>query len=1187
MIQFVFGKVMPVYDKKHGALLTRRKVILVMKLITFLMFICAMQVCAHTYAQKLTIHKKNVSVEEIFNEIQRQTDYNFFYNDKWAKNFPKVSVSVTNGDIREALDQVFRNQPYSYSIVGTSVTITPHKEEKEPIQGDTLLSLIRGKILTQDGEPLAGATVTVKGSARQTATATNGEFSFDNIERNATLIISSVSYETQELNIKGSSFISIRLKAKVADMDNITISLATGYQNLPKERITGSFDQIDNKLLNRSVSTTLMDRLENLSPGLLFNKGDAANTDAFLIRGRSTIFADAQPLIVLDNFAYSGDINNINPNDIENVTILKDAAAASIWGARAANGVIIITTKRGKTSKPQVQLTTNITWQQKPDLYNVNRISSSDYIDLEKFLYEKDYYSSIINSINHAPITPVVELLIAKSNGNISAAEADAQIEAYKKYDIRDDLKKYAYRTSLNQQYAINVSGSAPNISYYMSLGYDRNLSSIMGEQYSRISLRTQNTYNLTKSIQIDAGISYIHGSDRSGNNIGYNFLSNKAYSYYPYTRLADDNGDALPFYGDYRKPWLDTAGAGKLLDWKFYPLEEISRRENKITTRDFLLTTGIRYTVADYLNFEVKYQYEDQLVTNNDLNTEQSYRARDYINNFTRIDWNTGSINYVVPKGGIMDSRIAEIISHQGRAQLNYNRQFSENHELTSIVGYEIRSMATTGNRSIYYGYNADNGTINNNIDYTTYYSLYSNKNNRQRVNNGLLISKLTDHFISYYANAAYTYRKKYTLSGSARIDQANLFGVKTNQKGTPLWSFGASWNIFKEGFYDVHWLPFMKLRATYGYNGNISRQTSAYTTLAFSTASLTPLPTAHIINPPNENLRWERVSVLNIGLDFNTKNNVLAGTIEYYRKNGKDLMGQAPVDPTYGIPDIDRPMFYGNIAGMKGSGIDLQLNSRIIDNRFKWHANFIFSRSASKVTQYLMPVSASGVVYLIPSAINPVIGRPLFAVNSLRWMGLDPANGNPLGYFEGKSSTDYSSIYSSTKLDSMVYHGSAQPVNFGAFRNTFAFSNFSLSFNISYKTGHYFKTNSVNYSGLISAWSGHSDYAKRWQKPGDETATHVPSFVFPSNSARDAFYSNSEVLIQKADNIRLEDITLSYELERKQSASLPFKAARFYVYTSQIGVIWKSNKYGIDPYYNNIPAERIRVSVGVNVTF
>jgi len=237
------------------------------------------------------------------------------------------------------------------------------------------------------------------------------------------------------------------------------------------------------------------------------------------------------------------------------------------------------------------------------------------------------------------------------------------------------------------------------------------------------------------------------------------------------------------------------------------------------------------------------------------------------------------------------------------------------------------------------------------------------------------------------------------------------------------------------------------------------------------------------------------------------------------------------------------------------------------------------------SKVQKYLLNTT-TGYSYLDQNAINPHTGQPIYAINSFKWMGLDNV-GDPIGYYNGKPSKEWTSIYNNTLIDSMVHNGSSQPTIFGALRNTFEWRHFTASFNISYKLGYYFRRPSISYSDLFNHWTGNADYALRWQQPGDEARTIVPAAGDPTNSIRDRFYLNSSALVEKADHIRLEDIVISYDLEKKDHSWLPFEKIRFYNYLSNLGLLWKANKSGIDPYYINIPKEARRISLGVNINF
>ena len=1048
-------------------------------------------------------------------------------------------------------------------------------------------AMLNGNVYDSANSPVANATISFKHGKAKTVSAANGHFSVLAPLLNDTLIVSHIGFQPYKLYVAAGELnaVTVYLSSTTQQLQDVTVN--TGYQRISKERATGSFNVVNNALINRSVSTDIFTRIENLTPGLLFNHGDAAAYDNISIRGRSTLYADAQPLVVVDNFPYNGEINNINPNDVESVTILKDAAAASIWGARAANGVIVITTKRGTSAQPKVEVSLNTTFQQKPDLFNVNQISGSDYAYLEQYLYKNGFYNADFTSAYHTPVPPVATLLHEADLGIITQDEANKQISEIKNHDVRDDLDKYFYRTAVNQQYAFNVSGNTNNINYYMSAGYDYNLPSLTGQSFNRISLRTQNTFKPVKALDINVGINYVQTNDKSGNNKGYDYYSTAGKQYYPYAALADANGKPLAIYEDYNKSWLDTVGNGQLLDWTNKPLADIDEQVSKVQTTDYVINAGLRYSIIKALNVEANYQYESEIIDNTTLYKQGSYYTRNLLNNFAEPDPNSSIATYYIPLGSIEDVANGKLTSHQGRAQLNYNNAWNDNmHELTAIAGYEIRSSITATNNNRLYGYDEDHNTVNSMVNYNIYYPQLGSLGARTVPTNQTIVSN-TDHFISYYANAAYTFKGLYTLSGSARIDEANLFGVKTNQKGTPLWSTGASWLVNNEKFYNLNWLPMLKLRLTYGFNGNISRKATAYTTVLYNTGAITPLPIAFVNTPANPDLQWEKTGTLNAGIDFSFKRNIISGTIEYYIKHAQDLLAPAPLDPTLGIGDFTNPSFYGNVAGMKGKGIDIQLTTKNLSKKVSWNTFIILSYATSKVSKYLAQVSTFASDYFSPAAINPVIGKPLFSIFSYPWAGLDATNGNPMGIINGKQSEDYSALYSGTAIDSAKYNGSAEPTIFGAVRNEISYKNFSLSINISYKLGYYFRTASVNYGSFLSNWNGSGDFAKRWQQPGDEKTTHVPSLIYPVDYLRDYFYANTDVLVSKADNIRLEDVNLSYSLNRKAIRKLPAQQVRLFIYASNLAVIWKANKDGIDPYYNNIPSQRRSVAVGLNIIF
>jgi len=564
-------------------------------------------------------------------------------------------------------------------------------------------------------------------------------------------------------------------------------------------------------------------------------------------------------------------------------------------------------------------------------------------------------------------------------------------------------------------------------------------------------------------------------------------------------------------------------------------------------------------------------------------LYDKESFFARNLINTFTQFNYTTGQKTNKVPVGGILDQTNILLEAMNYRAQLQYNRSW-KNHRFGGLAGVEIREVNTATNTYRTYGFNGDNMTSGN-VDYTSPNPVLVTGFSSFIPNNAFL-SNLSNHYVSTYVNMVYTYLDRYTFSASGRRDASNLFGVSTNQKWTPLWSAGFSWQLSKEKFYALRWLPYLKLNMSYGYSGNINPGQSALTTIATqATSPYTLLPMATISQFGNPDLRWERSGQLNIRLEFKTPLNRISGTIEYFSKKGKDLYGLIPIDYT----GAGTRTLLKNSASMEGSGWDIELNSLNFDQKFKWQTTLMWNIAKDKVTDYYTNTSRASAYILDPGtySLSPLKGYPVYSVFSYPFAGLDPFTGNPQGMLNKQLSTNYTALLADS-LQNAVYNGSAVPISQLALRNTFSFGRFSLTVNIIGKTGYYFRRSTIDYFNLFNNGTGHADFAGRWQNPGDEINTTVPSMIYPLVANRDAFYQGSEQMVEKGDHIRLQYITLSYEYAPAKKASSPFRRIRVYINGSNLGILWRANKAKLDPDYldKTIPPSA-SFSVGCNLSF
>jgi TonB-linked SusC/RagA family outer membrane protein len=1041
-------------------------------------------------------------------------------------------------------------------------------------------------VSAETGEPLEGATVRIKNMNTATVTDAKGKFTLFTSNREGEIEVSFIGYLVKIIpfSITTHSLV-IALEEDYGVLEEVTVN--TGYQEIPKERATGSFAQPIKRVFDTRVSTDVLSKLNGITSGLIFNSntGNTINNRLDInIRGRSTINSDDQPLIVVDNFPYTGDLTNINPNDVENVTILKDAAAASIWGARAGNGVIVITTKRGRKNQPvKVSLNANTTVFAKPDLfYNPNFLPSEYYIEVEKFLFDRGRYDNDLKNTTSFPaISPAVEIM---ANPFLSSQDSLEKINALKGIDVRKQNGEYFYRNKILQQYSLNLSGGVDNATFFLSGGYDRNLESLKNNDVQRISLNSVSTYQPVKNLSLMAGLHFTQHLENRDET--FDFFRQRNNTYFPYISYADGAGNHLPITFDYRDSYIQNREDFGFLDWGYVPLDELGMTEKRLNNINIRVLTGLNYKVWKGISADVKFQYQRQSNFSRTYHNEETYAARNLINRFSIVNNEKQVTGYNVPLGGYIERSSPNTMAYNIRGQLNFDQTFGK-HGLNMLAGYELSQSKSESNYSALFGYD-DNLATHVPINSTGFFPVNPSGSASIFANAG--IGGTIDRFRSVFALGSYSYDNKYIISGSARVDGSNYFGVKTNQKSVPLWSVGAKWAFSKEKLYDLEWLPRLNLTASYGYSGNLDKSTTGISTFSYlGNARWTNFRYASLRNIGNPELRWEKIRHTKVGVDFASKNNIVSGSLEYYMKKGTDLIGTKSMPPSSGVTN-----YRGNYSEMKGSGMDIQLNTINTRGTVKWYTSLLLNTAYDKITKY--EISLNNLQVLSADALNggavvPIVGKPLFSVYSLPFAGLDPENGNPLGILDGEISSDYNALMN-IKEEDLHYHGSGSPTVYGGLTNTIDYKKISLTLNLNYKMGYYIRRPSLNSSALLGSFlMPHRDYIGRWQQPGDELFTSVPSIQYPVNASRENFYRSSSALIEKGDHVRLQDILLSYAVPSFGKKNRGLQGVQVYGQLSNIGVIWKASKMDLDP--DLIPGNNFvfpnpkTVAIGVKADF
>lgn len=1190
------------------------KVLLIMRLTTILLIATMMQVSAATFAQKVSLSEKNTPLAKIFKKITRQTGYGFFVGGNLLKQSKPVTIKVTNMELSEALIVIFKDQPISFNIEYNSVVVSEKVKTitESPSAPVNTQITVTGKITDSIGTPLPGATITIKGTDRQVVSDQKGEFILTNVNDNAILKISYVGYGQQEIRAK--KFLNVVLKPYANKLDEVfVVNANNGYQDIPKERATGSFEVITAKQLKHSTSGNLLQRLEGITTSIVFNNtsspiNSAANSgsvnpatgsgispqsytggytlDNMTIRGKNTLSTNGSgnPLVVIDGIASPYDISLINPEDVVSITILKDAAAASIWGSRAANGVLVIKTKRGEFNRPPVvSFNGNISISEKPDLYYLKPMTTSDYIDAEIYGFKQANTSlatpNILDGSSGRLVSPVAEILDAINKGTLTAAEGNAQIDALRNHDIRKDQYKYLLRNAINQNYNLSISGGSKNIAYILTGGYQNLLNNTVKSNSDRVNLSYNMQMKPTQNLDIASGISF-NATNKTGLgplslSLPFVGLSNLSPYFYPYTRLVDDNGNALavPYYRPGFVSALNMAYGSKILDYTYNPLDDLNESYSKNRTQNLNFNLNANYKILPVLSLQLTYNYNLGNNKTEDYYNDQSIYVRDLVNRFT--DPVTFKRN--IPAGGFYNPQRGDSHNQTGRGLLSFNQTWNSKHEVNAILGTEIfDSKSTTSPAYGYYGYNPRTMQFTN-VTYNTYFNTLFDPNfstTAQIPNypgNSFLIGR--SRTVSEFLNAAYTYDRRYTVSGSVRKDGSSAFADQTNKTGTPFYSVGASWEINNEKFYNFSWIPYLKLRATFGYNGNSNPGATAYSRIALSTSTdyRTTLPYATVDNLSNSLLRPERTAITNIGLDFATKNNRLSGSLEYFLKITKDLLSYSPLDPTLGVSG---QIF--NVADLRGSGVDLRWRTiNMKSGSFTWESNFNFSFNDVKVTKNYVDNNV-GAISVLTGSNYFYEGNRLSSLYAFKWAGLDQQNGAARAMLGSKIDEDgYSETFSDLKN-----MGSAVPLRYGSISNTFSYDNLSLWANITYKLGYFQRrpASSLFLNGTqMNTYSPQQvagiEYEQRWQKPGDENITNVPSRDINRGMSNDYLYQYADINVYKADNIRLQEVNLSYSFKK---GTRYIKNPRIYVNVPVNVMIWRANKLGLDPDVYDYPIPR-----------
>lgn len=1003
------------------------------------------------------------------------------------------------------------------------------------------------------GEGVPFASIQVKGTMTGTSTDADGNYSID-VPRNATLIFSSIGYLTQEAAVEGRTLINILL---ATDTESLEETVVIAYGTVNKKDFTGSAASLDSKKLEVRPVTNATNALEGITSGVQFTSasGQPGSSGSIRIRGFGSINADSNPLYVVDGVPFDGSISNINSDDIESITVLKDAASSALYGARAANGVVLITTKKGRSERLtfNVRINHGISVRGIPEY---ERLDAYQYVPMQWEIMRNGFLTAgTYETVAAANAAASKQLVGQLGNNPFGVADdqlvTDGVLNSAAKLLYPDDLdwQKAVQRLGHRQEYTVSAGGAGQKSDYYFSLGYLNDqgyaIRSYMERFNARVNVNVQPRKWIKTGLNI-AGTMASGNSTNTGSSTGYVNPFYFGRNIGPIYSIHKHNPDGSYVYDDLGEmvyEWDKRGGSAS--PGRHIVAETLWNEDNY--KRDILNTRAyVDFIFFEGLKFSVNVGYD----TRNYLNTS-----------FDNPHVGDGS------PAGRADNEHYRYDTMNFNQLLTYNKTFG-GHTVDLLVGHESYRNMYHYFRGFRQGLIAEGNTEL--VNFTTTNSL-----------TGYRDIYTTEGFI---ARANYNFNHRYYLSASFRRDASSRF-YKDARWGN-FWSVGGSWRIDQESFMTaLPWVSAAKLRASYGSVGNdgtdswyqwqslysINRNANTPGFLQSATAG-------------NKDIQWEKNMSFDVALEFGLFRDRITGQVEWFRRISDNLLFSVPLPVSSGLTSQ-----WQNIGTMYNQGIEIQLGADIVRTKgFTWNLGINFSHLKNEITK-LPP----GQEQIIDGTKKYMVGHSRYDFWMYEWAGVDPDTGDSLYYVggydedgnytgEGRTTTnDY------TKADK-YYVGTSIPKFYGSLSNTFTVGNFSLSALLTFGVGGL--KYDTNYSGMMS-YSGygsslHVDMMKRWQNPGDVTT--VPRADQQRNTYQN---QGSSRWLTDASYLNIRNVSLSYTFPRRWAEAIDLNGIQLFASVENLHLF--SARKGMDPQYNfagtsyNSYSPARTMSVGVNFQF
>ena len=1048
-------------------------------------------------------------------------------------------------------------------------------------------------ISSEDNMPLIGASVYIKAedlskdgnspTITGVITDIDGKFNISVPEGVTRLFCSYVGHEVQELTlVPGKDQYEITLFPSAQMLDAVEV---TGYQTVERRKLTAAVGKlnISDETIGavKSIDQALAGQIAGLS--VTSTSGAPGAPAKIRIRGTSSLNGTQDPLWVLDGIPLEGtdvpqsnvlnDVSNIqqssiaglNPADIENITVLKDAAATAIYGARAANGVIVITTKKGKVGKPVINFSSKFTYMPTLSTNRLNMLNSQEKVDLELELLR----SNFAYGDNKGGVSKIISgygLTDAYKKGGWGALTPEAQTDISRLRNTETDWGDILFRDAFNQEYSLSLSGGNERVTYYTSIGYYQENGNVKGVGLDRLNIVAKTSYKVNRMLKFGVSLFVNRRNNKTYLTDTYGLVNPVYYSRKanPYYQPFDANGNYVYDFDVQNNSDTD-------LGFNIFEERKNTSNEETINALSSIFDAELRFN--DKLKFTTQLGLQLDKASKEQIADKESFSMRIIRKNSKYWDSASQSNKYFIPDGGVHKAYENTNSQITWKAMGEYRDSFNDIHELEVMVGTELRK--TWYETLFSAGYGFDRQTL------TTKPVVFPDEDRARQFPLHQKTYK-ENAYVSFFSTASYSLMNRYTFGGSIRFDGSDLFGVDKKYRYLPLYSVSGLWRLSNEPFMQGtrKWMDNLAFRVSYGIQGNIDKNTSPFLLGKYIVDNILPGGSEHMIDinsAPNKKLRWEKTQSVNVGLDFSVLNQAINLSVDYYYRKGTDLIGKQmlPLETGFVSTNI-------NWASMVNKGVEVSLSTRnVATKNFSWYTNLNFAYNNNKVLREAIPEAQT-----IPGRE----GYPVDAIFAIKTAGLDE-EGYPLFYDkEGKKVTlkelyrlqdpfglgftVNSDVTPAEERSFYSYIGSQDTPYTGGLINTFSYKNWELTANLSFNLGGYVRTTpSYNFINFDRGQNVNSDILDRWTP--ENTDGRLPALITSEKRADEYYwydqkseiYKNLDIWVKKLNYFRLQNLRLGYRLPEKMTKSLGMGSASVAIEGRNLLVFGSSYKNFLDP--------------------